>query len=209
MFRVPGGRASLAAPVVALVLHALVACGDDLPPASEVSTSPVPGPGGRQPDGSAVIPSDDAGALADDASDASSEPACVGPALGGSLVTADLLLGPLPGDEGGAVVEGTYDLAEVVLYGVPDEVGDGGVLPDPVPAMRATLKVAAGTFELTSQLDGETPTSRRATYHLDDVFLATEGICPTSTPVFIPYTATGASITLHTGTRRWETFTLR
>lgn len=209
-------RQRLATIAASTVLCIVVACGDDRPPAAgNVTGSPPPGGGSTVLPGAADASTNtDAGG---DASTSEREPACVGPTLGGSVITARLLVDEdVPGDEGGAVTPGVYDLTDVAVYGIP--AGDDGpaVPPDPVPAVRATLTLDANKFEITTQQTpvgaskADPPVARRATYQLsDEVFLATDGICPTGSSVLVPYTATPTTIVIHAGTRRWETFTRR
>lgn len=197
---------------VALVLAVIGACSDDRPPPASDSPGSVITPGDTATgDGGAG----DGGGGADSGDGGEEEPACVGPPLGGSVVTARLLTEDLPGDSGGALTAGVYDLTDVAVYGIP--AGDDGpaVPPDPVPAMQATLTLTADSFELTSQLtpSGAAPDpvqARRATYMTtDEFFLSLSEICPTTVTDLVPYSATPSTIVLHTGTRRWDTYTKR
>lgn len=192
----------------ALLVAGASACSDADPPAAVTTIPPPPNLG----------PGQDASTNAADGGDAAAAdgavPTCAAPALGGATVPARLIAGAPPADTGGAVADGMYDLTGFEIYAGLGEEGDpdGGLDGGALETARATLVISAGAFAIThtsASVEGSVTTASSGKQRIDDVFLVIDETCPTDASKQTPFTATGASLRLHTAQTRFETYTRR
>jgi hypothetical protein len=193
----------------------VIACSDSKPPAT--------GGGGTTDAGAGVdhqageVGDQDSGLVFNPPDAADGAVVCPTPAFGGATVNARVVGGAPPGDTGGTVVPGTYDLTDVLLYDETTAEDDGGIdsgLGTGVRA-RATIVLTSDMMQLAqtaeSPATGGTPisTSFVAKQHVSDVFLVLDDTCPGTDSRQIPFTATPTTITLHSAMVRREIYTLR
>jgi len=190
--------------LVASMAAFAAACGDERPPASDGTTSPVD----RSDGGSAP-------ATADADASISNPSLCEDLMLGGEAVVERERVGEAPPPTGGEVLEGTYDLTELTSY-IPsnpdcteptEPPGEGGEPDGDCPRLRRTDRVAQVTLVVTKyaiqriEATGVgavgAPTASAAVYEIDDTFLATTALCPEGgAKQRTAYSASGGALTL-------------
>ncbi|MDB4933818.1 MAG: hypothetical protein JWP87_790 [Labilithrix sp.] len=156
----------------------------------------------------------DGGATGSDAAEAGMV-TCPVPALGGQTVNAHIVHASPPADMGGALTAGTYDLTDLEIY--VEQSGDdpdGGSSATTSDTARATIVIEAGMIGVSNTASppgGGSPivTMFTGKQHVDDIFLVTEQTCPGTDVRQTPFTASGATLTLHSAQLRREIYTRR
>lgn len=180
---------------LALVASSIVACGGT---ATESPTSAANSATDGGPATVSTTPTNDAGTPPKTSDVDASVEACTAPdPTTAPVATMALVAKSEPAPEGGAVVDGSYELTSVTVY-----TGPGGMAAPLEADVRWTLEVASGVvaqgFVCTSGCSSPGPArAARATYTISGTTIRSAEICPGSRVHVQSYTATKDSIVLY------------